>query len=439
MSPTGATTAGSNGKGSSFSLPMDSWYGSRRRNRLYALRQFALPRSWQVEVFGAEGIEHARTLSDAEIRQGLMEPTGTEPLRRLAEERRDAVIVVDDMSRPTPAYAVLPHILDDLGAAGIGDDRIRIVIGMGTHRPITRAEQRRKLGREIVERVEVVNHNAFTRKLTTYSRPGGGPDFAINRVVGEADLKIAVNGVVRHPGAGFSGGAKAVLPSVASYDSIRYNHGTFEWEGYCAIHPEGAASRGIRRDMELVARIVELDFSVNLVSTPYKDVVGVFAGDVVQAHRAACVCSQQLYTTAVPAEKLDLAIIGAHPFDTDMGQSFRASWAQACGQKSILVSSSRDGWAYHADGGKSYREYRRLKREQQQTEVYQYKAEDGVATEELLYHSPIVAAEVFYERPNPYRFCERWDEALARVGGTERERTVGVFPYATIQIAADGG
>ena len=164
-------------------LPMDSWYGNRRFDHLYNLRPFRFPRSWHIEVFAPEGIVQARPLTGDEIRRGVQQAIGTEPLRKLAEERRDAVIIVDDLSRPTPAFAVLPCVLDELEAGGIVADRTKIIIGVGTHRPLSKAEQRRKLGKEILERVEVVNHNCFTRKLKTYSRPNGGPDFQINSLV----------------------------------------------------------------------------------------------------------------------------------------------------------------------------------------------------------------------------------------------------------------
>jgi nickel-dependent lactate racemase len=45
------------------------------------------------------------------------------------------VIIVDDCTRPTPAARVLPHLLEELQAAGIPADAVGIVVATGTHGP----------------------------------------------------------------------------------------------------------------------------------------------------------------------------------------------------------------------------------------------------------------------------------------------------------------
>ena len=106
--------------GFSVRLPTESWYGGRRFNHLYNLREFLFPRSWNIEVFEPDGVEEMRPLGDDEIRNGVQQAIGTEPLRKLAEGRKDAVIIVDDLSRRPPAFAVVPFIT---GRIGSGRDR----------------------------------------------------------------------------------------------------------------------------------------------------------------------------------------------------------------------------------------------------------------------------------------------------------------------------
>ncbi len=415
-------------------LPTESWYGGRRFNHLYNLRDFSFPRSWNIEVFEPDGVEGMRPLGDDEIRKGVQQAIGTEPLRKLAEGRKDAVIIVDDLSRPTPAFAVVSFILDELRAGGIGEDKTTIIIGLGTHRPITKAEQRRKLGKEIVDRVKVVNHNAFTRKIKTYRRPDGGPDLKINRVVGDADLKISVSGIIPHGGAGFGGGGKAILPSVASYDSIHFNHSKYDWEGYGTIYPEEIQSPCIRRDIELCARAAGLDYSVNLVFTPFKEVLGVFSGDFIRAHREGCVFARRLYLTGVPDEQLDIVIADSYPMDTDIGQSHRGTWPEKYGKRSVLVAGARDGWAYHGDNGKSYRVYRQMRKHQEPLDIYRFKGTAEGEAENGLYYSPTLSPGAFYERDAKRRFFNLWDEVIAGLDSEGRDVTVGIFPYSSMQL-----
>ena len=421
--------------GSAVHLPTDSWYGNRRFGQLYNLRPFEFPKSWDIHFFEPDRAAEMQPLSDAEIGEGVRTPIGASALRKLAESRKDAVIIVDDLSRPTPAYAVIPHVLEELQAGGITPENTTIIIGLGTHRPITRAEQRRKLGKEIVDSIRVVNHSSFTRRLKTYRRLNGGPDFSINRIVGDADLKISVSGILTHGGAGFGGGGKAILPSVAAYKTIRYNHSTFVWEGNGIVYPRQITSPGIRRDMELCAREVGLDYSVNVVYSPLKEVLGIFGGDFVDAHRAGCRKARDLFLTTPPKEQLDIVISNSHPMDTDIGQSHRGTWPEAYGKQSVLVASARDGWAYHGDGGKSYRTYRQLQKSQKPLDSYRFKGTAESANNEArAYFSPTIGDEIYYEQDGKRRFYSRWEHVIAGLDGTGQQKTVGIFPYASMQI-----
>ncbi|MDP6779349.1 MAG: lactate racemase domain-containing protein [Candidatus Latescibacteria bacterium] len=425
--------------GASVRLPMDSWYGGRRRNQVYGFRELGFPTPWDVTLFEPDGLAGAQILSADEVRAGVHQAIGTADLRKLAESRRSAAIIVDDMSRPTPAYAVVPIILEELDAAGIRPRNTRIVIAQGTHRPITKAEQRRKLGREVVDRVEVINHNAFTRKTKAYRHPDGGPDIVINRAVGDADLKISLSGVVSHGGAGFGGGAKALLPGVASYATIQYNHRTFAWEDYGTLYPAEIQSACIRRDIERSARAVGLDYSINLVCTPLKEIVGVFSGDFVAAHRAAAQLAHRLYLTRVPEGELDIVVTNGYPLDTDVGQTHRGAWPEKYGKRSVLTGGTRDGWAYHGDNGKSWRVYQQMRKEKKPLDAYRFKGTRDAAGDDTFYYSPNLTPEAFYERKSPRRFQNRWEELVAELGDGRRARTVGIFPYATIQVEGKQG
>lgn len=90
--------------GFSVRLPTESWYRGRRFNHLYHLREFLFPSSWNIEVFEPDGVEEMRPLGDDEIWNGVQQAIGTEPLRKLAEGRKDAVIIVDDLSRLDPGF-----------------------------------------------------------------------------------------------------------------------------------------------------------------------------------------------------------------------------------------------------------------------------------------------------------------------------------------------
>ena len=420
-------------------LPTASWYGGKKPDHLFKRQKLWFPESWDIELFEPDGVEKMQPMDEDQIRHKIQNPIASDPLRKLAENRKTAAIIVDDLSRPTPAFAVMPSILEELKAGGIREENIKIIIGVGTHRPLKKFEQRRKLGKEVVDRIEVINHNTFTTKIKRFKRPDGGPDIGIHSAVGEAELKITIGGITPHGGAGFGGGAKAVLPAVSAYDTIQFNHDSYAWEGYGIIYPEKIRTACIRRDMEEAARIVGLDFSVNLVFTPYKETIDLFCGDYIKAHRQGCLLAKDLYLTDTPGEKLDIIIANGYPFDTDIGQSHRGSWPEKYGRASVLLGGAKDGWAYHGDNGKSYKVFRRMKREQKRLDAYTFKGTASSDLEEnLYYYSGVINPSIFYERGTNRKFYNEWDRLIDELDSKYERATVGIFPYASIQLEKKG-
>jgi Lactate racemase N-terminal domain len=154
----------------------------------------------------------------------LAKPMGTPPLHDLARGRRTAVIITTDATRATPSAALIGPIMEELARGGISSDGVEVVIGVGAHRPATRDEIQRLLGGEWATRLRVTNHDARADDLVEIGHTSHGVPLLLNRRVAEADLRIAFGQVEPHEFAGFTGGRKAILPSVAGYESIVRNH-----------------------------------------------------------------------------------------------------------------------------------------------------------------------------------------------------------------------
>jgi nickel-dependent lactate racemase len=71
---------------------------------------------------------------DAEIESALNEPIGSKRLSEIAQPEHKVAIVVDDFTRSTPSYAMLPPVLAELNAAGVKDENVTVIFGCGTHR-----------------------------------------------------------------------------------------------------------------------------------------------------------------------------------------------------------------------------------------------------------------------------------------------------------------
>jgi nickel-dependent lactate racemase len=112
------------------SVPWSMWYENTHF-------EMTFPDTFQVTVSHMKG---GPDIGDAGIRKALAEPIGAPRLRDMARGRRDAAIVIDDLTRPTPTYRTLPYILEELAAGGLGDDKVRIVCGVAAHRAVTRPD-----------------------------------------------------------------------------------------------------------------------------------------------------------------------------------------------------------------------------------------------------------------------------------------------------------
>jgi nickel-dependent lactate racemase len=278
----------------------------------------------------------------AAVEKALANPIGSSPLADLARPGKRIAILVDDWTRPTPAYRILPVLLERLAAVGCEDKHISIIIAKGMHRRLSREEMAQKVGKDVVERFEVNNHDPHDNLVELGKSPSGTPVF-INRTVVEADLRIAVGSVVAHPIAGFGGGAKIIVPGVAGHGTIHNNH-------CLSNHPSVTIGcvdgNPVRKDMEDIARMVHLDMIVNSILSPRLEIVDAVAGDVVAAHREGVRRYRAIYGVDI-REQAEVGVVGASPRDGTFGHAVFALYAGApmvrSGGALILLAPCNDG------------------------------------------------------------------------------------------------
>ena len=217
---------------------------------------------------------------EAEIRRALAEPIGAPRLSELAAAASSAVIVVSDVTRPCPSHTFLPALLEELRP--LPPEAVTIVFALGGHRPHTPEEQRALVGEEVAAsgaRLLDLDRDDCVPVGTT-SR---GTPLAVFRSYLDADLRVCTGNIDYHYFAGFSGGAKAVVPGICTYDTIRANHGMMLDERAKAGVLEG---NPVREDIDEAGGMIGIDFLFNVVLDEERRVVRAVAGDFLAAHRA---------------------------------------------------------------------------------------------------------------------------------------------------------
>ena len=297
-------------------VPWASWYGDTS----YAL---SFPDEMNVTI---SPMTDAPELSREEIVTALEQPIGTSRLNELARGKTRCVVLFDDLTRPTPLRTIAEHTVQALEQAGVRKQDICFLSALGAHRPMTRQEFTKKLGKRIVDEYKVVNHDAHHDVAKLEVDCPIGYDVFINRRFLEADLRIAMGCIAPHSLLTFSGGGKIVLPGIAGIETIAASHalGYRNEQGRAIQLPTPSFQENILcKHVATVARQAGLDYIVNVVVNSQGKIAGVHAGDPVAAHKEGVRQASHVYSTNLIPDQ-DIMVMNAYPKDTEFLQSVNA-------------------------------------------------------------------------------------------------------------------
>lgn len=268
-----------------------------------------VPNKVEIDLTGVEEVERA-----------LKNPIGTPHLKDMVTAGQKIAIITSDITRPMPSYKVIPSVLNELNEAGVKDEDIVIVFALGSHGAHTEEKMRHIVGDEIFERIRCIDSDMNdTKHLGTTKR---GTPVDIFTPVAEADFKICMGNIEYHYFAGYSGGAKAIMPGVSTRDAIQNNHSAM-------VMPEAHAGlldgNPVREDIEESGEILGIDFIVNVVLNEKKEIIKAFAGDKIKAHREGCKFLDSFYAINLE-KKADIVMVsaGGFPKDINMYQAQKA-------------------------------------------------------------------------------------------------------------------
>jgi lactate racemase len=332
------------------------------------------------------------------IAAALANPVDSFPLADLVSKGETACIVIGDMTRLWVKHdRFLPALLNELNRGGIADDDIVLVSATGDHREQTSDEYRLLAGDEVIERVKVYDHISTADDLVYLGDTSYGTPVKINRLVAEADRVILTGGIVYHFLAGWGGGKKAIIPGVASRETIMANHGLAFLPGLGeGLNPDVCAGRmqgnPCSEDMVEGAALVNPDFLLNVVIDEDNDrIAAVFAGNYVTAHESGCRFVDAHFRALLP-EKTEVVIAscGGYPKDINFYQSYKtiynAHFALQKGGTLLLITESREGV-----GSEQFFDIFRCYSNNEQREGALRR--DYTIGGQMAYHSALIAAE----------------------------------------------
>jgi nickel-dependent lactate racemase len=290
----------------------------------------------------------------AALTAALRTPLERPPLRDIVRPGQTVAISVCDITRAQPRREMLAALFAEM--PHIRAEDITILIATGTHRSNTPPELERMLGTDIVRRYRVLNHDSRDRaSLTGIGRTSTGVAVQLNRAWMDADVRITTGFVEPHFFAGFSGGPKMVAPGLAGletvlvlHDAQRIGHPLATW-GITEGNP-------IHDDIREIARMVGVDFSVDVTLNREQKITAVFAGDLFAEHRAACEAAMRDAMRAVDAPfDVVLTTNSGFPLDQNLYQAVKGMSAAAKvvkpGGTIVCAAECRDGLPSHGSYG----------------------------------------------------------------------------------------
>lgn len=408
-------------------LPQLAWHGTKEL-------RLSLLDSWQVEVCNMAGYNRP-AMTDDQIKAAITHPIGAPRIRDLARGKKEVAILFDDMSRVTRVAQIVPVVLDELAEAGVPDSRIRFIAALGCHSAMDRFDFTKKLGEEILSRFPVYNHNPFDNCVyigtTSY-----GTEVFINTEVMKCELKIGIGSIVPHIMTGFGGGAKILMPGVASIETIEAFHRldikTKQEDPDKPVTGMGIFEHNpLRLDMGEAAILAGLDVKIDCIVNMWGETVAVFAGSPTQAYAAGVEEAKAHYLTPKVKDK-DIVIANtfAKVNESESGLITTLPAVNHKGGDIILICNAPEGHAVHylmGPFGKSIGGRLRL----------QIGLPPYVNHLIIFNEYPDIASLGYFEETDKILLMNKWDDVLKLLKEFHgADAKVVVYPNAEIQYCA---
>lgn len=309
------------GKGSvEFNLEEENYMGS------------LLPNEIEFDLKGEE-----------EVKRALKNPIGTNRLKEIVKPGEKIVIVTSDITRPMPSKIVLPLVIEELKEAQVQERDITIVLALGSHRHHTEEEKMMLIGYELFHSdIQIIDSEMD--KCINFGKCKNGTPVDIFVPVAKADRIICLGNIEYHYFAGYSGGAKALMPGVSSHEAIQANHSNMvQKEAYAG----NLDTNPVRQDIDEVGQFIKIDFIVNVVLNNKKEIVKAIAGHYLKAHREGCKVLDKMYGIKID-KQADIVVLspGGFPKDINLYQSQKgldnAKHAVRYGGIIIFIASAKE-------------------------------------------------------------------------------------------------
>ena len=378
----------------------------------------------ELPIFSnAEFIElippYIEPLNDKQILHSIKNPVNNAPLSEISKDKNKVLIILENATRPLDTSFIASLVVDELRQAGVADENITFLFANGAHKDMEEYNYKDKLGSRF-KNFRIFNHDCEGELANLGTTKLGSP-ILINPIVLEADLKIAIGTIEPHYGDGVSGGAKILFPGCAGLEWIFNNHSLKRGEF-------GKVDNQWRNDTEESAGKVGIDFLINAVLNYKQEIIGLYCGDWIKAHREGVSLSLKASVTRLPY-KADFCIAGSSPFDMNFLQTLKSIEATQTVIKKdgtyVMFTSCCQGLGNH----------RWLLDEKMLEERHKLNADYDSAMTEIIYSTHLSVHELYSYYPKQVKLINDISKLRQMITSLDKPAAKGVIlPYSPIII-----
>ncbi|MHC4242438.1 MAG: lactate racemase domain-containing protein [Planctomycetota bacterium] len=358
-------------------------------------------------------------LNYKQILHSIKNPVDNACLSEIAKNKNNVAIILENATRPLDTSFIASFVVDELRQAGVADENITFLFANGAHKDMEEYNYNDKLGNQF-KNFRIINHDC-QGKLTNLGTTKLGSPILINPIVLEADLKIAIGTIEPHYGDGVSGGAKILFPGCAGLEWIFNNHNLKRGEF-------GEVDNQWRNDTEESAGKVGIDFLVNAVLNYKREIIGLYCGDWVKAHRDGVNLSLKA-SVARLLYKADFCIASSSPFDLNFIQALKGIEATQKVIKEdgtyVMLASCRQGLGNH----------RWLLDERMMVERHKLNVDYASPMTEIIYSTHLLEDELFSYYPKQVKLINDISKLRQMITSLDKPGKKGIIlPYSPITI-----
>jgi len=289
--------------------------------------EISLDASWNVDILRPKSQNIIENPVE-KIKKAINNPISCSPLKSIVREKQNLnqiCIVVSDATRPVPSHLILEALIEELNSYGIEDKNIIALIATGLHRPSREEELGRILGNKLKNRLKVIDHKATDKDSLQYlGKTSNHIPIYINKYYYESDVKILTGYVEPHFFFGFSGGRKALVPGIAGAETIQLNHSA---ENISSPYSQfGIYKKNpMHKNAIEIARLVGVDFIINICIDEKHRITQIAAGDLEKAHKKLVEYQLKKVFKEI-TEPYDIVICGngGYPLDLNLYQAVKS-------------------------------------------------------------------------------------------------------------------